>query len=145
VKDQPSDGPGVLLVAIDGSKTSLRAAAYAAGLARRQHARLVALFVYTVSAAAGISPAVITPMREAQDHVVAELRQTLETEGPRLGLHAELIVREGNPFHEIVKLAGEVQADAVFVGASMQAGHRFIGSLAVHLVRASRWPVTVVP
>ena len=26
-----------------------------------------------------------------------------------------------------------------------EAGHRFIGSLAVHLVRASRWPVTVVP
>ena len=51
----------------------------------------------------------------------------------------------GNPFTEIVRLAGEIQADAVIVGASTKAGHRFVGSLAVHLVRASRWPVTVVP
>ena len=36
-------------------------------------------------------------------------------------------------------------ADAVIVGASTKAGHRFVGSLAVHLVRANRWPVTVVP
>ena len=31
------------------------------------------------------------------------------------------------------------------VGASKQAGHRFVGSLAVRLVRAGKWPVTVVP
>ena len=37
------------------------------------------------------------------------------------------------------------RADAVIVGASTKAGHRFVGSLAVHLVRASRWPITVVP
>ena len=35
--------------------------------------------------------------------------------------------------------------DAVIVGASAQSGHRFVGSLAVRLVRAGRWPVTVVP
>jgi hypothetical protein len=27
----------------------------------------------------------------------------------------------------------------------MQPGHRIVGSLASHLVRAARWPVTVVP
>jgi hypothetical protein len=31
------------------------------------------------------------------------------------------------------------------VGASMQAGHRFAGSIAIRLVKAGRWPVTVVP
>ena len=31
------------------------------------------------------------------------------------------------------------------VGASAQAGHRLVGSLAVRLVKAGRWPVTVVP
>ncbi len=31
------------------------------------------------------------------------------------------------------------------VGASEQAGHRLIGSVASRLVRAGRWPVTVVP
>jgi nucleotide-binding universal stress UspA family protein len=31
------------------------------------------------------------------------------------------------------------------VGASTHAGHRLVGSLAVRLVKAARWPVTVVP
>jgi nucleotide-binding universal stress UspA family protein len=42
-------------------------------------------------------------------------------------------------------VADEVRADAVIVGASTKAGHRFVGSLAVRLVKAGRWPVTVVP
>ncbi|MCU1663055.1 MAG: universal stress protein UspA, partial [Pseudonocardia sp.] len=51
----------------------------------------------------------------------------------------------GDPFTELARIADEVRADAVVVGASTQAGHRLIGSLAVRLVRAGRWPVTVVP
>jgi nucleotide-binding universal stress UspA family protein len=145
VKDQPSDGPDVLLVGVDGSETSWRAGAYAAGLARRQHARLVVLYVRTFSAATGANPAVVGPLREAQESVADEIRRLIDTQGARLELDVELVERAGNPFTEIVKLAGEVQADAVIVGASMQAGHRFIGSLAIHLVRANRWPVTVVP
>ena len=34
-----TDGPAAIVVGIDGSTTSLRASAYAAGLARRQRAR----------------------------------------------------------------------------------------------------------
>lgn len=44
-----------------------------------------------------------------------------------------------------MKAADELRADAVVVGASEQAGHRIIGSVAVRLVKAGRWPVTVVP
>ena len=51
----------------------------------------------------------------------------------------------GDPYTELRRVADEVRADAVIVGASMQAGHRWIGSLAVRLVKAGRWPVTVVP
>jgi nucleotide-binding universal stress UspA family protein len=145
VRDQYQDGPDVLLVGIDGSDTSLRAGAYAAGMARRQRARLVVLYVRPFSAAAGIGAGAATSMQEAYDTVAAELRQTAEEQGARLGIDIVFVERDGNPFTEIVRLAGEIQADAVIVGASTKAGHRFVGSLAVHLVRASRWPVTVVP
>jgi nucleotide-binding universal stress UspA family protein len=84
-------------------------------------------------------------MNEAYDEVAEELREQVVTQSVRLGIDAEFIERTGNPYAEIVRLADEVRADAVIVGASTKAGHRFIGSLAVHLVRASRWPVTVVP
>ena len=51
----------------------------------------------------------------------------------------------GDPYHELRRVADEVRADAVVVGASTKAGHRLVGSLAVRLVKAGRWPVTVVP
>ena len=145
MRDQYRDGPDVLLVAVDGSDTSLRAGAYAAGMARRQRARLVVLYVRPFSAMAGIGAGAAASMQEAYDSVAAELRQTAEEQGPRLGIDVLFVERDGNPFAEIVRLADEIQADAVIVGASTKAGHRFVGSLAVHLVRASRWPVTVVP
>ena len=145
MRDQYRDGPDVLLVGVDGSDTSLRAGAYAAGMARRQQARLVILYVRPFSAVSGIGAGAVTSMQEAYDAVAAELRQTAEEQGPRLGIDIVFVERDGNPFTEIVRLADEIQADAVIVGASTKAGHRFVGSLAVHLVRASRWPVTVVP
>ena len=46
---------------------------------------------------------------------------------------------------EIIRVATELRADAVVVGASSRFGHRFVGSMAVRLVKAGRWPVTVVP
>ena len=135
----------MLLVGVDGSDTSLRAGAYAAGMARRQKARLVILYVRPFSGVAGMGAGAITSMQEVYDSVAAELRQNAEEQGPRLGIDITFVERDGNPFTEIVRLADEIQADAVIVGASTKAGHRFVGSLAVHLVRASRWPVTVVP
>ena len=145
MRDQYRDGPDVLLVGVDGSDSSLRAGAYAAGMARRQQARLVCLYVRSFSAVAGVGAGAATSMQEAHDSVAAELRQTAEEQGARLGIDIIFVERDGNPFAEIVRLADEIQADAVIVGASTKAGHRFVGSLAVHLVRASRWPVTVVP
>ena len=51
----------------------------------------------------------------------------------------------GDPYSGLTKAADELKADAVVVGASEQAGHRIVGSVAVRLVKAGRWPVTVVP
>ena len=42
-----SDGPTTLVVGVDGSDTSWRALYYAFGLARRQHATVVAVFAVT--------------------------------------------------------------------------------------------------
>ena len=62
-----------------------------------------------------------------------------------MGLSVTFITATGDPYHELRRVADEVRADAVVVGASTKAGHRLVGSLAVRLVKAGRWPVTVVP
>jgi nucleotide-binding universal stress UspA family protein len=141
----PRPGVPVLLVGVDGSDTSLRAGAYAAGLATRQQARLVCLYVRTYSVAAGVGIAAVPSIQKAHDDIASELREMVETQSARIGISAEFVEREGSPFAEIVRLAKELPADAVIVGASTKAGHRFVGSLAVHLVRSSQWPITVVP
>ena len=144
-----TDGPKVILVGIDDSVTSLRAGAYAAGLARRQGARLICVYVeqlsglYGASAAAGAGA--ISAQQEALQETAADLQQRAQEYAGVLGVSFTFIARYGDPYTELRRVADEVRADAVIVGASAKAGHRWVGSLAVRLVKAGRWPVTVVP
>jgi nucleotide-binding universal stress UspA family protein len=140
-----TDGPARILVGVDGTETSMRAAAYAAGLARRQGAKLIVLYVKTSTPAPVTVPEIAVAMSQTHDQVAAELRRQLDEHAPRLGLDAELVVLEGSPYAVILRVAEERRVDAIVVGASTQAGHRLVGSLAAKLVRHATWPVTVVP
>ena len=143
-----TDGPTNILVGVDGSTTSLRAGSYAAGLARRQGAKITAVYVAPVASLGAASPggAALTAARhQAYQEVADDMRRQAEARSAELGITITFIATEGDPFAEIRRIADETRADAVVVGASAQAGHRFVGSLAVRLVRAGRWPVTVVP
>lgn len=151
MRPDPGASPrqAVIVVGVDGSETSVHAGAYAAGMARRLRGVLVCVYVHSIGGLTAATPTVIPAVQEAQRDVVAEIKQAIvdakvqwDVEGV---LEIEFLERTGNPFKEIVAVATERRADAVVVGASMQAGHRLVGSLAVHLVRAAQWPVTVVP
>jgi nucleotide-binding universal stress UspA family protein len=140
-----TDGPSLILVGVDGSRTSLRAAAYAGGLARRQGCRLLAVYVSRMPTTASMAPGGAAVMNETFDQVAEELKQLLLDRTAETGMAGEFRAVQGDPLAELIKIAAETHADAVVIGASEHLGHRIVGSLAARLVRAGKWPVTVVP
>ena len=140
-----TDGPSRILVAIDNSDTSLRAGAYAAGLARRQGSHLICLFVGEINPLVAAMPAAAGAAVQMNHAIAEQIRAEIKAQAPRLGLEVTFLERSGDPFTEIVRVADELRVDAVIVGASTSGGHRWMGSIASRLVKIARWPVTVVP
>jgi nucleotide-binding universal stress UspA family protein len=140
-----TDGPDIIVVGVDGSPTSLRAGAYAAGLARRQNSRVVVVYAVAPPAIAGMAPSASGSIEQSMIEAADELGEQVRAGAAHTGLAVEYRAVRGDPYTVITRTADELRADAVVVGASTRAGHRLVGSLAVRLVRAGRWPVTVVP
>ncbi|MDJ0382799.1 universal stress protein [Streptomyces sp. G-G2] len=144
--ERGTDGPKVILAGVDGSESSLRAAAYAAGLARRQNALLALVYVQPViPAGAAMGVPVAGTTEEIAEGIAAEIQESAERLKGIYEMRWQFHTFRGDPYSGLVTAAEELTADAVVVGASEQAGHRILGSVAVRLVKAGRWPVTVVP
>ncbi|MGW2074248.1 universal stress protein [Streptomyces sp. NPDC001953] len=144
--ERGTDGPKVIVVGVDGSDSSLRAAHYAGGLARRQRALLAIVYVQPVmAAAAAIGVPVAETTNEIAEDLVKYVREAAERVRGIFDVRWEFHTFRGAPYNGLVEAADVLKADAVVVGASEQAGHRIIGSVAIRLVKAGRWPVTVVP
>ncbi|MCT7356437.1 universal stress protein [Streptomyces sp. 15-116A] len=144
--ERGTDGPKVIVVGVDGSDSSMRAAAYASGLARRQGALLALVYVQPVMAAgAALGAPVAAVTDEIAEDLMAQIREATERVRGIFEVRWEFHTFRGDPYNGLVRAADDLKADAVVVGASEQAGHRFVGSVAVRLVKAGRWPVTVVP
>jgi nucleotide-binding universal stress UspA family protein len=145
--ERGTDGPKVVMAGIDGTESSWRAVAYAAGLARRQNALLAIVYIQPVMAAGvAFGAPVGETTGEIAEQLIAEIRAGEErVKDLPYRLSWEFHTFPGDPYNGLVKAADDLKADAVVVGASEQAGHRIVGSVAVRLVKAGRWPVTVVP
>jgi len=142
--ERGTDGPRVILVGVDGSDTSMRAAAYACGLARRQRCRLVVAYAAPVLSWAWAIPGAAPMLMSTHQEVERELRAEIRRVAEEMRIPVCFVSRHGDPYGCLREVAGEVKADIVVVGASTQA-HRFFGSVATRLVRLARWPITVVP
>lgn len=142
------DGRSAVVVGVDGSDPSLRAAAYAVGVCRRQGSRLVVVYarepgggLASMMDSTGVASAAALRHQDDVERMLRDSRALAHADGVRV----DLVVRTGDPYQVLSEAAHEVRADGVVVGSSTSIGHRIAGSLAVRLVRNARWPVTVVP
>ena len=136
----------MIVVGVDGTPTSMRAGAFAAGLARRQRAHLVVVFVAAPSAWLPVGlPGLVYAQQETFDALAADLRQQARRGAEDLGIPMVFRYRHGDPYLQLYQVADEVRADMVVVGASTGLCHRVARSTGARLMRARRWPVVVVP
>lgn len=138
------DGVGVVVLGYDGSPPSTHAAAWAAGLARRENGLLLAVFVEQLS-----SPAYWTALSgaaagEASLDYVRELR---DEAGPLLderGVRWEMMYGQGDPAKVLESIAEERRADCIVVGRSRHRGG-LLGTVPKSLLSHASRPVVIVP
>ncbi len=139
----------MILTGIDGSRTSMRAGAYAGGLARRQGALLVAVYVNSTGAIGGMTGlsagAAVAAMAASRDFG-EQLRDEAVATAAQARHPAAVHDHRGRPRTASSPASPTRYGPRPSSSAPPRpTGHRLVGSLAVRLVKAGRWPVTVVP
>lgn len=142
---QPTINPPTIVVGLDDSDTSARAAAYAVDLAARTGARLIFVQVLNTSMLIALAPDLLPSARAAAEEAAGQLRERITTRLAGSGVVWELRQFTGNPYVELTRVAEEEKADTIVVGASRRGSARLIGSLPAHLIKNHHWPVIVVP
>lgn len=143
-----ADGPQAVVVGVDGSETAYRALHYAIGQARRQGGRVYAVYADQLPSLAfstAVPLAASAVVDDSTDTLVTELRAGVDGLAREHGVRGVFEVVAGDPVNALVHVAERERADAILVGASVQAGHKLFGSVAMRVVKTGRWPVTVVP
>lgn len=140
-----------ILVGIDDSETSLRAAEFAATVARSQDVKLIVVYVIQWS------PFAFNTLEEneyrhkrreeeieiANSKILKPIIAKLSKENTKV----EGFVRHGRPAELLNYLVGEGNISQIFIGRTGASGLKglMFGSVASNLVQTTTVPITVVP
>jgi nucleotide-binding universal stress UspA family protein len=129
----------------DGSESSRRALAYAAGMARRLGCTL--LIVHVCPAGVYCEPLTgqVVGMQRDRDELDRWLLTEFDQVADSTGLKVCVLTRRGSPARELAATATEYGADALVIGASTRVWHQLVGSVPGWLARHAQCPVMVVP
>ena len=136
-----------ILIAVDSSEYSMKAARKGLELAHQLNAKAALVFVVDKSKAMGNIDAGIMP-EQALIVLKKEAEQTLDELATMYsGKELMKFMPEGKPTEDVLKTAETWQADLIVIGTHGRTGlrHLLMGSVAEHIVRHSKIPVMVVP
>ena len=138
-----------LLIPVDGSASSLKAARFGLRLAARDDSEVVAVHVVDEESAADLAryadrpvDEILERMRQNGEDYLEQLREIARRQGVRI--RGE--VRVGIPHRALLKLAAEVGADLIVMGTVGRKGPRrvLVGSVTERVIAQSPVPVLVV-
>lgn len=136
-----------ILIAVDSSEYSMKAARKGLELAHQLNAKAALLFVVDKSKAMGNVDAGVMP-GEALIVLKKEAEQTFDQLAKMYnGKELMKFMPEGHPAEDIAKTSETWEADLIVMGTHGRTGlqHLFMGSVAEYVVRHSKIPVMIVP
>jgi nucleotide-binding universal stress UspA family protein len=141
-----------ILIATDGSETSMRAAKMAVGIGKKTGATVTAVYVVDVHRLAQLPgyaamPGIKDNLMELMSREGSEALEEIGDMARDAGVAYERVVAEGDPGEELLKLCRNPGFDLIVLGTIGKSGlKRFLlGSVAEKVVRHSHVPVLVVP
>jgi len=138
-----------LLVSVDWSEGSRKAAAFAIRMAGRERCELTAVHVIDEANVADIAQyidrppeAILDKMRDSGNQIIEEVRRMAVREG----VHLKGELRIGIPHRELLAAARENHVDLIVIGSVGRKGPRrvLIGSVTERVIEQSSLPVLVV-
>ncbi len=135
--------PKKILVAIDGSEPSLKAAAYAAKLATLGGSEIIALIVFLIPQYA--SQKTVESLRKELSSKSDEIMQQVK-KASNLKLETEVIETDRSIVEAIVEFALKSNIDLIVLGTRGSAGiaKLMLGSVAAGVVNSAHCPVLAV-
>ena len=142
--------PKAIVVGVDGSETSTRAAVIATEIARSRQAKLLLVTVvrppegwWGIGGAPPTPEALSTALVEGQQQVIKETEDQLPLEG----MDYETVEELGDPTSRLIAVAEERDAGLIVIGkrGAGLAERVMLGSVADRLCHHSPVPVMVVP
>jgi nucleotide-binding universal stress UspA family protein len=138
-----------ILFPTDFSETSQEAARYAISFAREFKAKVFVLHVVNEKIFTESNMPRVVSIEELEREMTEEARKRLKTLVPAEeaeGLDWETVIRQGEPFIEIIRFAKDQDVDLIVIGTHGRSGfeHIIFGSTAEKVVRKAPCPVLSV-
>ncbi|MBK0382592.1 universal stress protein [Pedobacter sp. SD-b] len=143
-----------ILIAVDDSEPSYKAAAYGFALAKKLHAEVALIHISEMPVVMNVTgdpilgnPAVIMPnVMDVQQDAAAKLLENMVLKFGE-GLIVKEFILMGNITHEIIDIAKKYEASLIILGTHGRTGfdHFLSGSVAENVTRHAKCPVLIVP